>query len=128
MHSPTIYFTDLPFIHSRSILASNGSCNECECLCTMSAETIIIIHRFFLRLPLALCWTADSQSFEILINGLKRGVSPKHRYREKARYIYTYRLLLSFDHPTVCLVDQECPGSHFFIPSISFWSHRRKLL
>ena len=38
--------------------------------------------------PSALCWTADSQPFEILINGLKRGVSPKHRYREKARYHY----------------------------------------
>jgi len=30
VHSPTIYFTALPFIHSRSVLASNGSCNECE--------------------------------------------------------------------------------------------------
>ena len=36
--------------------------------------------------PPALCWTADSKPLEILINGLKRGVSPKHRYREKARY------------------------------------------
>ena len=40
--------------------------------------------------PPALCWTADSHLFEILINGLKRGVSPKHRYREKARYTLKY--------------------------------------
>ncbi|KAG6919299.1 hypothetical protein DXG01_007431 [Tephrocybe rancida] len=33
----------------------------------------------------ALCWTADATSHEFLINGLKRGVSPKHRYREKSR-------------------------------------------
>lgn len=28
--------------------------------------------------------------FEILINGLKRGVSLKHRYREKSRYIHNF--------------------------------------
>jgi len=34
----------------------------------------------------SLCWISDSEkSFEVLINGLRRGVSPKHRFREKSR-------------------------------------------
>ncbi|KAF8165121.1 adenosine deaminase/editase [Crassisporium funariophilum] len=62
LHRPTIYFTDLAFIYSRTVVASTaGSWNE------------------------SLCWTADNDTWEFLINGLKRGVSPKHRYREKAR-------------------------------------------
>ncbi|KAF5388170.1 hypothetical protein D9615_000079 [Tricholomella constricta] len=65
LHSPTIQFTTLPFIHSRTVIASatpsNGSCNE------------------------ALSWIADSKSHEVLINGLKRGVAPKHRFRTKSR-------------------------------------------
>lgn len=82
--SPTIYFTALPFTHSRSVLTSNGSCNE------------------------SLCWTADSQPFEILINGLKRGVSPKHRYREKARpRVSRIALLHSYD---LTLVAQKKPS------------------
>ncbi|PPQ77271.1 hypothetical protein CVT25_010853 [Psilocybe cyanescens] len=63
---PIIHFTDLPFPHSRSVLGSSTSCNE------------------------SLCWSADSQPLEILINGLKRGVSPKHRYREKSSDSSTY--------------------------------------
>ncbi|KAF8914132.1 hypothetical protein CPB84DRAFT_1721009 [Gymnopilus junonius] len=61
VHHPTLHFTNLPFVHSRSALGSSTSCNE------------------------SLCWTADSRSFEVIINGLKRGVSPKDRYREKSR-------------------------------------------
>ncbi|KAG5644933.1 hypothetical protein DXG03_007398 [Asterophora parasitica] len=66
LHRPTIVFTALPFIHSRAVVEkaapSNGSCNE------------------------ALSWVADSTpAHEILINGLKRGVAPKHRFRTKAR-------------------------------------------
>ncbi|KDR83509.1 hypothetical protein GALMADRAFT_132951 [Galerina marginata CBS 339.88] len=61
VHRPGIHFTNFPFAHSRSVLGSSSSSNE------------------------ALCWNANSQSFEILINGLKRGVAPKDRYREKSR-------------------------------------------
>lgn len=69
LHRPSVVFTDRPFIHSRLSLISAGtpsSCNE------------------------SLCWIADSsQPKEVLINGLRRGVPPKHRYKEK------YRPLLS---------------------------------
>ncbi|KAG2013459.1 D-arabinose dehydrogenase [Coprinopsis cinerea AmutBmut pab1-1] len=60
---PTLLFSSTPFIHAKSPERSNGSCNE------------------------AIAWIADSGSkgHEILINGLKRGVSPKHRYNEKSR-------------------------------------------
>ncbi|TFK43315.1 adenosine deaminase/editase [Crucibulum laeve] len=65
LHLPVIKFTDLSFVHSRTALESlpnaGGSCND------------------------SLSWIADSGSPEILINGLKRGVCPKHRYREKSR-------------------------------------------
>ncbi|KII95943.1 hypothetical protein PLICRDRAFT_34893 [Plicaturopsis crispa FD-325 SS-3] len=61
IHAQTIQFTDVPFIHSRATLATTeGSCNE------------------------SLCWIADSASrYEVVINGWKRGVSPKHRHKEK---------------------------------------------
>ncbi|KAH9482889.1 tRNA-specific adenosine deaminase TAD1 [Psilocybe cubensis] len=58
---PNVYFTDHPFPHSRAVLGSASSCNG------------------------SICWSSDSKHLEILINGLKRGVSPKHRYREKSR-------------------------------------------
>ncbi len=42
-----------------------------------------------LTLPIALCWTADADARpEILIAGLRRGTSPKHRYRPKSLYAF----------------------------------------
>ncbi|KIM45922.1 hypothetical protein M413DRAFT_23732 [Hebeloma cylindrosporum] len=61
VNEPEIHFTSIPFAHSRSVLGSSTSCNE------------------------SLCWTSDSNNFEVIINGFKRGVSPKHRHREKSR-------------------------------------------
>ncbi|GLB33462.1 putative adenosine-deaminase (editase) [Lyophyllum shimeji] len=67
LHVPVIKFTAQPFVHSRTVLGNttplSGSCND------------------------ALCWTADTEPkpYEVLINGFKRGVSPKHRFHEKAR-------------------------------------------
>lgn len=69
------YFTDRVFVHSRTALGpgSKGSCNE------------------------SIWWIPDSQSsFEALINGLKRGVSPKHRYREKSRSMVSRIAMLQF--------------------------------
>ncbi|KAH6915279.1 adenosine deaminase/editase [Coprinopsis sp. MPI-PUGE-AT-0042] len=58
---PQIRFTSLPFVHSKAVLQTDASsCNE------------------------AISWIAET-GHEILINGLKRGVSPKHRFREKSR-------------------------------------------
>ncbi|KAG7445941.1 adenosine deaminase/editase [Guyanagaster necrorhizus] len=63
LQKPSISLTSVPFIHSRDVLrAASGSCND------------------------SLCWIADShKTYEVLINGFKRGVSPKHRLREKSR-------------------------------------------
>ena len=54
--------------------------------------TIVRILLLLLSLPLtvasiALCWVANSpQAHEVVINGLKRGVPPKHRQNPKFRY------------------------------------------
>ncbi|KAI0092452.1 adenosine deaminase editase [Irpex rosettiformis] len=67
LHRPRISFTAVPFVHAKvTMQASLGdnltSCND------------------------SLCWIADSpKSPEVLINGLKRGVSPKHRSKPKLR-------------------------------------------
>ncbi|KAJ7781626.1 adenosine deaminase/editase [Mycena metata] len=63
LHRPTILFTALPFIHSRSLIPQvAGSCNE------------------------SLWWMADSSKpLEVLINGFKRGIAAKHRQREQSR-------------------------------------------
>ncbi|KAG1773854.1 adenosine deaminase/editase [Suillus occidentalis] len=59
---PEVQFTSVAFVHSRSAQEHSSfaqrSCNE------------------------SLTWVADSTSpHEVLINGLKRGVSPKYRYK-----------------------------------------------
>ncbi|TFY58691.1 hypothetical protein EVG20_g8053 [Dentipellis fragilis] len=57
---PTIYFTSIPFVHSAVSLSTGSSSND------------------------SLCWIADTlKSPEVVINGLRRGVSPKHRQIEK---------------------------------------------
>ncbi|KAL0949013.1 hypothetical protein HGRIS_009110 [Hohenbuehelia grisea] len=63
LHRPNICFTPVPFPHSvLSLTEARGSCNE------------------------SLCWIADSaKGFEVIINGLNRGVAPKHRHREKSQ-------------------------------------------
>ncbi|KAH7931376.1 adenosine deaminase/editase [Leucogyrophana mollusca] len=66
LHRPTLQFTSIAFSHAKSSLPSSlptrGSCNE------------------------SLCWVADSTlPHEVLINGMKRGVPPKHRYKERFR-------------------------------------------
>ncbi|KAH8106293.1 adenosine deaminase/editase [Cristinia sonorae] len=65
LNRPTVCFTSLPFEHSRVSLQTKGaltSCNE------------------------SLCWTADStKPQEILINGIKRGISPKNQHNPKFR-------------------------------------------
>ncbi|PFH52543.1 hypothetical protein AMATHDRAFT_139845 [Amanita thiersii Skay4041] len=65
VHKPAIHFTTLPFMHSRTqrekLSPGSSSSNE------------------------SLCWVAERTSFEVLINGFKHGVSPKHRLRDKSR-------------------------------------------
>ncbi|KAK0467884.1 uncharacterized protein EV420DRAFT_432982 [Desarmillaria tabescens] len=73
---PSIGFTSLSFMHSRDFLkTASGSCND------------------------SLCWIADSHKMhEVLINGFKRGVSPKHRLREKSRPLLCQTSLFSLYH------------------------------
>ncbi|VDC06243.1 unnamed protein product [Peniophora sp. CBMAI 1063] len=53
---PKVHFTDTPFEHSRSVLNATSSSND------------------------SVCWVADSSAgHEVLINGIRRGISPKHR-------------------------------------------------
>ncbi|KAH9927137.1 uncharacterized protein BXZ73DRAFT_49150 [Epithele typhae] len=64
LREPAIEFTAVPFVHSRSALSPTPSsgCND------------------------SLCWVADSpRPSEVLINGLRRGVPPKHRHNPKFR-------------------------------------------
>ncbi|EGO27228.1 hypothetical protein SERLADRAFT_434997 [Serpula lacrymans var. lacrymans S7.9] len=64
LHRPDVQFTTVIFPHSRTSLTppSNSSCNE------------------------SVCWIADSaKTPEVLINGGKRGVPPKHRYKTMFR-------------------------------------------
>ncbi|KAH0587152.1 hypothetical protein H2248_005964 [Termitomyces sp. 'cryptogamus'] len=78
IYVPTIVFTSQPFVHSRTVIEatrpSDGSCNE------------------------ALCWVADTSAHEFLINGLKRGVAPKHRFREKSRPSLSRMAMLHLYH------------------------------
>jgi len=64
LHRPVVYFTDVAFRHSRTSVAGTTTSSSND----------------------ALCWIADSpKPHEILINGLKRGISPKHRQLAKFR-------------------------------------------
>ncbi|KAG1715980.1 hypothetical protein ID866_1204 [Astraeus odoratus] len=67
VHSPEVAFTQVPFLYSKSVVAS-------------AADGSSI--RSFNE---SLCWTADSSSHEVLINGLRRGVPPKHRFKKMFR-------------------------------------------
>ena len=88
---------------------------------TLRPVMIVIVTLFFScqrrmliqTLSVALCWVADSPNFpEVLINGLRRGVSPKHRSNPKLRYDLTAtRTELSVTTLTTCSTDHYCPKS-----------------
>ncbi|KAI0698620.1 adenosine deaminase editase [Cytidiella melzeri] len=67
LHRPRVSFTSFPFAHAKSTLSAclldnPSSCND------------------------SLCWIAGSlKSSEVLINGLRRGVPPKHLWNPKFR-------------------------------------------
>ncbi|CAA7259495.1 unnamed protein product [Cyclocybe aegerita] len=83
LHHPQVHFTSISFSHSRTILLSPSSCVE------------------------SLCWTSGSQRSEVLINGLKRGVSPKHRYREKSRPLVSRIALFSLVNEIMAVCGQQ---------------------
>ncbi|KAI0311147.1 adenosine deaminase/editase [Amylostereum chailletii] len=81
----SIHFTNLPFAHSRTCSrGTSSSSND------------------------SLCWIADrDRTHEVLINGLRRGVSPKHRTNEKfwplLSKIALYALYRSTVRPLDCV-------------------------
>ncbi|KAI0796491.1 adenosine deaminase/editase [Abortiporus biennis] len=92
LHHPIVEFTDLPFIHSHTSLpTATSSCND------------------------SLCWVADSsRSSEILINGVKRGVPPKHIHLPKFRPILSKISLLSVYQATLSAFGhEEIPASTY---------------
>lgn len=52
------------------------------------AELLLSVSNLLIALVVAICWQADAvQPHDVLINGMKRGVSPKHRHNPKFRYV-----------------------------------------
>lgn len=67
IHRPEVVFTSVPFPFSKVTVVSGIDGGDCR----SSNES--------------LCWIADSHIHEVLINGLKRGVPPKHRFKSMFR-------------------------------------------
>ncbi|KAI0921433.1 hypothetical protein AcW1_004588 [Taiwanofungus camphoratus] len=84
LNKPDIHFTSLSFMHSRNSLAAASSCKD------------------------SLCWIADSpKSPEVLINGFKRGVSPKHRHNPKFRPLLAKSSLFCLYEQTVSQLELQ---------------------
>ncbi|KAI6128449.1 adenosine deaminase/editase [Pisolithus croceorrhizus] len=67
IHRPVVVFTSVPFPFSKVSVVSAIDSGDCR----SSNES--------------LCWIGDSPAHEVLINGLKRGVPPKHRFKTMFR-------------------------------------------
>lgn len=67
IHRPQVSFTSVSFPFSKVAIVSAMNGGDCR----SSNES--------------LCWIADSSTHEVLINGLKRGVPPKHRFKNMFR-------------------------------------------
>ncbi|KAI0650132.1 hypothetical protein C8Q79DRAFT_998051 [Trametes meyenii] len=91
LNEPRIEFTSIPFEHSRFANdppAASG-CND------------------------SLCWVADSsRPNEVLINGFRRGVSPKHRHNPKFRPILSKISLYALYQGVASLVTGSMAASH----------------
>ncbi|KIK99701.1 hypothetical protein PAXRUDRAFT_30345 [Paxillus rubicundulus Ve08.2h10] len=98
VHRPAIIFTPIPFEFSKFSISPSGtsrSFNE------------------------SLCWIADSSlPQEILINGLKRGVPPKHRFKKMFRPQLSKVSMLQLYHDTRLLLhgdlDQQVHSHTYF--------------
>ncbi|KAF7331771.1 tRNA-specific adenosine deaminase 1-like [Mycena kentingensis (nom. inval.)] len=92
VHTPEIHFTTIPFVHSSSMTPDvAGSCNE------------------------SLYWVADSPAAktEVLINGLKRGVSPNQRLNPRFLPRASRKSMLQLYHDTLraCGLPPERPDA-----------------
>lgn len=81
-------------VHFSSIYTFTCS-NESNVIRWIVQRMSVLSHRYLnltrFSVSSALCWISDSEKpFEVLINGLRRGVPPKHRFREKSRQASSY--------------------------------------
>ncbi|KDQ64964.1 hypothetical protein JAAARDRAFT_28624 [Jaapia argillacea MUCL 33604] len=113
LHLPSIHFTSLPFIHSRSSLGPPtepaSSCND------------------------SLCYIPDSptKSQEVLIAGIRRGVPPKHRYKEKFRPILSKISLFNLYLQTIQTLNLPAPPpeqTYHTTKSLSTYQSTKNLL
>jgi len=83
---PAVHFTDLAFKHARSMtsVATTNTSND------------------------AFCWVAEC-GWEVLINGQKRGVSPKHRFNSKFRPMLSKISLLGLSHAILSTLGRPVP-------------------
>jgi tRNA-specific adenosine deaminase 1 len=81
-HTQTIY----PF-HRLEFCPLAFCAGRAEYLRRMSACFFLVLWVIgsIFCIMIALVWISDSGTHHVLINGMKRGVAPKHRYREKSR-------------------------------------------
>lgn len=82
---PAVHFTDVPFKHSSSMVSATS---------TTSND--------------ALCWIADC-GWEVLINGQKRGVPPKHRLNPKFRPMLSKLALFELSRTTLSVLGHAMP-------------------
>lgn len=83
IHRPVIAFTSVLFPFSKVAVASAMKDGDC---CSSNES---------------LCWISDSPTHEVLINGLKRGVPPKHRFKSMFRPRVSKISMLHMYHDTL---------------------------
>ncbi|KAF9246899.1 hypothetical protein BU15DRAFT_84498 [Melanogaster broomeanus] len=115
VHRSVVVFTPVPFKFSKLYISPSGtsrSFNECN---------------------EPLCWIADSSvPHEILINGLKRGVPPKHRFKEMFRPQLSKAAMFQLFRDTLFLLhgntDQETQTYFETKQSISHYQAAKRCL
>ncbi|KAM5534870.1 hypothetical protein V8D89_011425 [Ganoderma adspersum] len=93
LNVPAIEFTSVPYPHSRSALTpeATSGCND------------------------SLCYIADSaRTSEVLINGLRRGISPKHRHNPKFRPVLSKLALYNLFKEVAVKLDVSMVVEHTY--------------
>ncbi|KZV71413.1 hypothetical protein PENSPDRAFT_577733 [Peniophora sp. CONT] len=95
---PSVYFTNTQFVHSRSTLSGTRiSSND------------------------SICWVADSTTGpEVLINGIRRGISPKHRASGRFKPILSKASLFSLYSDILSLM------GHASTPAPTYFEEKQK--
>ncbi|KAH9983470.1 adenosine deaminase/editase [Russula compacta] len=91
---PVVYFTDFPFKDSRSTACGATTTTTITSTTNTSND--------------AVCWVAGS-GYEVLINGQKRGVPPKHRFSSKFRPMLSKTSLFDLSRSTLSILGHQVP-------------------